>query len=196
MHEQHFPLPIAARTDIRALGAFLQIFVDGQTEVLLVGSQEKWQQLFESIGDMAYGRFNAQLFLPFRRTLADAGLKAVPRLPGSFQSSREWGNLDETHQQRWFTSRILSVDGTTLGTLAVGSHHDHSRFRLPRTPEVIALNARTAKDVVNELAAQRPRFAEAQEFREWYKDHLLAETEKSAAIDPNQAEVRHAGSKQ
>ena len=45
-----------------------------------------------------------------------------------FQSSREWGNEAETHQQRWMYSVIQSSSGTTLGTLVNVIHHDHTPF--------------------------------------------------------------------
>lgn len=165
-------LPHQARTNIHALGEFLQSVLDRHTEVLLTEHTEHYQQLFETMGDMAYGKFNTLLFTPVRRALETAGLKAIPRLPGSFQSSREWGNAEETHQQRWFTSRIVRADGAPLGTLAVGSHHDHSKFRLPRPPEIVALDVTRTTDFVAALSVIYPEYGQAQEFRTWYASFL------------------------
>jgi hypothetical protein len=165
-------LPHQARTNIHALGQFLQSFLDRHTEVLLNEHTEHYQQLFETMGDMAYGKFNTLLFTPVRRALEKAGLKAVPRLPGSFQRSREWGNAEETHQQRWFTSRIVRADEAPLGTLAVGSHHDHSKFRLPRSPEIVALDATRPTDVVAALSEVHIEYGQAEEFKIWYTKFL------------------------
>lgn len=174
MNDEISTVPPQAQRDIRVLGNYLQNYVDCQTEALLSAPEEDWQHMFEAIGDMAYGKFNERLFQPLRQVLVSAGLKPVPRLPGSFQSSREWGNHDESHQQRWFTSRIVIREGAALGTIAVGSHHDHLRFRLPRSPEIIALEATKPREVVAALSAHRPEYGRAQEFREWYADYLAA----------------------
>ncbi|UXN67802.1 DUF6022 family protein (plasmid) [Devosia neptuniae] len=174
MHQPDFRLPIAAVTSITLLANAIQSSVDHRLNELqpLLG---EYQTLFESVGDMAYGKFNALLFLPARHAIAEAGLKAVPRLPGSFQSSREWGNADETHQQRWMLSKMLGRDGRPLGTIAVGNHHDHSAFRLPRSPEIIGLLSTAPKDVTAELSRHHPEFGAAEEFREWYASYLAAQ---------------------
>ena len=169
MQPSDMAMPRECRDDIVLLARFVQNLVDRQVEQLLPARSGEFQTLFESIGDMAYGRFNTLLFGPVRRALEAAGLKAVPRLPGSFQSSREWGNSDETHQQRWMISRIVRInDGSALGSLAVGSHHDHHRFRLPRSPEIIALIATSPGAVVAEMSMHRPQFAQTEAFRDWY----------------------------
>ncbi|WP_173087420.1 DUF6022 family protein [Devosia sp. 1635] len=130
-----------AGTDIHALAQRAQAMVDLELARILPVRLQEFQQQFEEVGDLAYGTLNAELFRPVHAALREAGLKAIPRLPGSFQRSREWGNADETHQQRWMWSIISGADGKPIGSLAVGSHHDHSCFRLPRSPEIIALRA-------------------------------------------------------
>jgi hypothetical protein len=167
-------LPARARNDIFALGEFIQEVVDQRFEDLWEVHRAEYQRLFETVGDMAYGKFNALLLQPIRGALTQGELKASPRLPGSFQSSREWGNEDETHQQRWMTSKITRHDGAPLGTIAVGSHHDHSRFRLPRSPEIIALDVVRPREVISALSDRMPEYGEAEEFRDWYAKYLAA----------------------
>lgn len=172
---QQVASPGAPMGDIAQVAAAVQSLVDrGMTE-RFPARQAEFQALFEEVEDAAYGTLNTELFAPVRVMLREAGLKATPRLPGSFQSSREWGNADESHQQRWFWSVVSREDGTTIGALAVGSHHAHGRFHLPRSPEVVAVRATTPAAVVRELAAGMPEFGEAQEFRSWYADYLAAQ---------------------
>ncbi|HZX80011.1 MAG TPA: DUF6022 family protein [Lysobacter sp.] len=165
-------LPSAATSDIRLLARFIQTTVDAGFSELYESCLDEYQQLFEQMEDMAYGRFNMMLFKPVRRAMDTHGLKAVPRLPGSFQTSREWGNADETHQQRWMTSRIVLPDGRALGTIAVGSHHDHSRFRMPRSPEIIAIEATGRRTVIDVLRDRMPEYGQAEDFRDWYARYL------------------------
>lgn len=159
---------------IRAIADFVQTTVDRQIDHILPARLEEYQRCFEEIGDLAYGKLNAELFSPTRTAFLTAGLKATPRLPGSFQRSREWGNADETHQQRWMWS-IISMDGQPIGTLAVGSHHDHTHFRLPRSPEILAVEAVTPGKIVAEIAKSHPQFADELEFRQWYANYLSSQ---------------------
>lgn len=165
-------LPESARTDVIALGSYIQAVVDRRFNELVAADDADWQKCFREIGDAAYGRFNALVFKPVREAMAFAGLKPVPQFPGSFQSSREWGNADESHQQRWFLTCIKAAGGSPLGTIAIGSHHDHTRFRLPRSPEVIAVSAVRRREVIELLTELMPEFGEAPEFREWYAQYL------------------------
>lgn len=161
--------------DIVRVAAAVQDLVDRGVAERLPARDGEFQALFQEVGDSAYGTLNTELFAPARAMLRGIGLKAVPRLPGSFQSSREWGNADESHQQRWFWSVILREDGTAIGAIAVGSHHDHSCFRLPRPPEVVAVEAITPAAIIRELSARMPEFGQAQDFRSWYADYLDAQ---------------------
>jgi len=179
MIEEHFVISKDARHDIRAFAAYVQSIVERRTEALLADTSHNWQHLFETTGDMAYGKFNALLFQPLRKPFADAGLKPSPRLPGSFQSSREWGNADETHQQRWFYSTIVTADGGPLGAVAVGAHHDHQQFRLPRSLEILAVRATTPAAIEKEIGTRLPEYAIAKPFRQWWKDYQSEEAAES-----------------
>ena len=121
-------LSILERTDIAALGAFVSAQINAHWQSILERENTALERLFASAGDAAYGVFQKHLFALIKRSLKAAGLKAVPGLPVDFQSSREWGNEAETHQQRWMYSVIQSSSGTTLGTLVNVIHHDHTPF--------------------------------------------------------------------
>ncbi|MDH4442223.1 MAG: DUF6022 family protein [Rhizobium sp.] len=158
--------------DIRALANQIQALVDERLAVILPAHQQGYEERFLRDGDMAYGALNTQLFQPVRTLLTELGLEAAPRLPGDFQESREWGNAEETHQQRWMWSMIKQGSGQVVGAIAVGSHHDHSSFRLPRSPEVVGISATNCDEVIQELGEKMPEFAQAQSFRLWYQDYL------------------------
>lgn len=158
--------------DVHSLGDRIQTIVDEGIASILPAKQSEFDERFRRDGDMAYGALNTALFQPVRRLLSELGLKAKPRLPGDFQDSREWGNADETHQQRWMWSLILRKDGKAIGAIAVGSHHDHSRFHLPRSPQILSLSATTWAAAKRELGDKLPEFARSQSFRDWYRDYL------------------------
>src|SRR5690606_23216353 len=99
-------------------------------------------------------------------------IRAVPPLPGDFDISREWGNEDESDQQRWMWSEIYAKDGTAIGTLVLIVYHDHTRFRVPRNPDVIALSEVACADVIKELSKLSPDFARALPFTEEYERYL------------------------
>lgn len=169
-------IPPEVKDDIHRFAAFLQSFIDERVPALLHAQADDWQQRFEIAGDMAYGQFNAKLLEPLRKPLKAAGLKPTPQLPGRFMSSREWGDVEETHQQRWFYSIIARAGASPLGAIAFGAHHDHHRFRLPRTPEVRAVLATTPTSVEKTLAVALPGYATALPFRQWWAQHGAAES--------------------
>lgn len=82
------------------------------------------------------------------------------------------GNSDETHQQGWMISRVIQMHSQRFGVLAVGNYHDHSRFRLRCSPEVIPLEVTRPKDVVAALSKIYLKFGDVQEFRDWYSAYL------------------------
>ncbi len=138
---------------------------------------ERLSKLFDTEGDAAYGVYQQALFRPIKCALETAGLKAVPGLPGDFQASREWGNPDETEQQRWMWSVIVNAAGEPLGTLVHVIHHDHTRFRVPHPPEAIALRETEKADVERILSSRSDNFAAALEFSVWYIWYLQAQRE-------------------
>lgn len=157
--------------DIEDLARAIQKLIDDGIGEVLPRRLAEFQRRFEQDGDMAYGALNTELFQPVRALLRNRGLRAKPRLPGGFQDSREWGNSDESHQQRWFYSVIIEDGGDVLGAIAIGSHHDHRAFRLPRNPEVLAVAAHTPAAIEREIGQRYPDYAAAQPFRAWWRDH-------------------------
>jgi hypothetical protein len=94
--------------------------------------------------------------------LKQAGLRATPRLPGSFMTSREWGD-DESEHHRWMWSKISAADGTPIGTIAVVFFHDHIQIRIPRPFKIIGLEATSKGAVIAALSRLSPDFKNALE---------------------------------
>src|SRR5687768_12115987 len=123
--------------------------------------QENWQRVYRDvhqemidrypqIGDTVYGLYGQRLFRPVHDYFKQVGLQAIPRLPGSFINSREWGPEEE--RQRWMWSKIVSAGGTAVGTIVIIFYHDHLQVRIPRAFEVIALEETTKGEVIKALS--------------------------------------------
>jgi ABC-type Mn2+/Zn2+ transport system ATPase subunit len=158
--------------DIFALGREMEAHISANWEKVFKENQAKLLDAYERAGDMAYGTYLDLLFRPIHRRLREAGMKAKPRLPGDFSISREWGVPDESDQQRWMWSTILGSDGEPIGTIVTITHHDHTRFHIPRQPQVIGL-AEVGKEAVVEALSQRSEdFKNALEFTIEYELYL------------------------
>jgi hypothetical protein len=150
--------------DIHVLGRHIQEHVDETWQPLLQNRHDHFKKVFEDIGDEAYGAYLEFLFRPIFQQLKASRLEAVPKLPGEFEISREWGsNVEQTDQQRWMWSTVQKVTGETLGTLVVIVYHDHTMFRVPRQPEILSLNEVGKEAVVRALSERSSEFAAAQE---------------------------------
>lgn len=151
------------QTDIFAIGREIETYVAGEWQSILDENRDRLADAWTRAGEMAYGAYLDLLYRPVHRWLREDGLRAAPKLPGEFDISREWGNADETDQERWMWSTIESAEGVALGTIVTITPHDHTRFRVPRAPEIIAL-AETGKDAVADALSRRsPQFAAARE---------------------------------
>lgn len=158
--------------DIEALGRLVEAHVAERWQAVLHDNAAKLQSAYERAGDSAYGTYLSLLFRPVHRRLKEAGLRVSPPLPGDFDSSREWGNREETDQQRWMWSAVLTADGGALGTLVTITHHDHSRFRVPRQPGVLALAQTGDEAVVEALSKRSSDFGQALPFTVEYANYL------------------------
>lgn len=148
-------LPAAAQAnDIFGLANYVDGFVDTTWEDVLRDKHDKLMDAYTRAGDMAYGTYLDILFIPIEKQFKQAGLKLDPGLPGDFNISREWGNADETDQQRWFWCTVVAKEGGPIGTLVTIVYHDHTQFRLPRRPHTFGL-AESGKDAVVAALSQR-----------------------------------------
>jgi hypothetical protein len=149
--------------DIHAVGRYIENHIAENWQVVLETRHDKLLDAYNRAGDMAYGTYLDLLFRPIHKGLKQAGLRPKPRLPGDFEISREWGKQDETDQQRWMWSIIQATEGEALGTIVTIVYHDHTQFRIPRPPQIIALTQTSQEAVVEALSRRSTDFKNARE---------------------------------
>lgn len=164
---------------IQAIASFMEEYITESWQAILHEHHGKLLEAYEKAGDAAYGTFLNLLFIPVHRQFKAIGLRPEPNFPGNFEVSREWGNLEETDQQRWMWSVVLSPEKQPLGTIVTIVYHDHSRFHVPRQPRILAIEETEKDDIVAALSLLSPDFKEALEFTEEYERYLQAQGNNS-----------------
>lgn len=167
--------------DIFTLAHQAEELIAKNWQSLLEKNQAKLLDAYARAGDMAYGTYCDMLFRPVHKLIRQAGLRIAPRLPGDFDCSREWGNADESDQQRWMWSTVSLPTGEPIGTLVTVTHHDHTQFRVPRPPVIFALAETEPVAVVEALGDRSPDFRQALPFTEEYANYLRSQGEEAAA---------------
>lgn len=123
---------------IQTLASYIQQYIQEQWQPVLQKGQEELLHLYDKAGEgAAYGTYAHRLFQPVQEQLKRAGFRSSPNFPGTLSTSREWGPLEE--RERWMWSVARRGQGAPLGTLVMGLFHDHTRFRIPHAPCVLAL---------------------------------------------------------
>lgn len=146
---------------IFAIARYMEAQIAESWRYVLENNHDRLLDTYHRLGEMVYGAYGEFLFRPIRRQLKQAGFRMTPRLPGEFNISREWGPEEE--RQRWMWSTISPSDGQPIGTIVVKYFHDHTEFRVPRPPEILALRE-TGKDAVAAaLSRHSPEFSQARE---------------------------------
>ncbi|MFC4075969.1 DUF6022 family protein [Salinithrix halophila] len=157
---------------IDAIAQYIESHIAENWKTLLQNKRDQLLEAYNKAGDRAYGTYLNLLFLPVHQQLKEAGLHPEPRFPGDFDISREWGNQEQTDQQRWMWSAVYASDGEALGTIVTIVFHDHTQFRVPRQPQIIALRETGKKDVVAALSLRSVDFKQACEFTVEYEEYL------------------------
>ncbi|MBV9786704.1 MAG: hypothetical protein JOZ51_00910 [Chloroflexi bacterium] len=144
---------------IFAIGRFIEAQIAENWQRVLETRHDRLIDTYHRLGEMVYGAYGEFLFRPIRQEIKQAGFRLAPRLPGEFDISREWGT--EEDRQRWMWSTVSTADGTAIGTIVVKYYHDHTEFRVPRPPAILALTE-TGKDaVVDALSRHSSDFNQA-----------------------------------
>jgi hypothetical protein len=165
-HQDHQDHPI------EAIGSYVSEYIERNWQTVLTVNHEKLMRAYNEGGDAAYGTFLNLLFLPIHREFKELGIRPEPNFPGNFDISREWGSPEETDQQRWMWSTVYSTEKEPLGTIVTIVYHDHTQFRVPRQPRILALHETGKEEVVAALSLKSPDFKEALEFTVEYEAYL------------------------
>jgi hypothetical protein len=143
-------LPERDEDTIHALARYVQDYVDERWQPVLREGREELLRLYEKAGEPAYGTYANKLFRPVREELGRAGFLSEPAFPGALSASREWGPGED--RERWMWSVVQRGQGPPLGAIVVGLFHDHTRFRVPRAPGVLALEETDADAIIRTLS--------------------------------------------
>jgi hypothetical protein len=160
------------QSDILAIAQYIEAHIALNWQTLIHKNIDKLVGVFNKAGDLAYGMYLGWLFLPVHKQLKQAQLPPEPRFPGDFNISREWGNQEQTDQQRWMWSTINSAEGKPLGTIVTITFHDHTQFRIPQKPQIIALTETTKEAIVEALSHRSSDFKNALEFKIEYAEYF------------------------
>lgn len=147
-------LSTRSESTIQTLAGYIQRYISEQWEQVLRENREELLRLYDEAGEPAYGTFARRLFRPVREQLELAGFRSEPHFPGALPASREWGLPEE--RQRWMWSVMRRGQGVPVGTIVVGLFHDHTRFRVPRPPEIFALEEIDIEAIVQAVSRRSP----------------------------------------
>jgi hypothetical protein len=135
---------------IQTLASYIQQSIEEQWQLLLQQNWEKLLQIYDTAGEGAsYGTYAHLLFRPFSLQLKQAGFSSSPSFPGSLPTSREWGPPEE--RERWMWSVVRDSQGAPVGALVVRLVHDHTRFRIPSAPSILALKETNTSAIVQAI---------------------------------------------
>ncbi|MCR8843574.1 DUF6022 family protein [Paenibacillus sp. SC116] len=157
---------------IQSIARYVEKHIVDNWDSILTIHKDKLNKAYSEAGDAAYGTYSNLVFLPIHRQFKEVGIQPEPRFPGEFEISREWGNEQETHQQRWMWSTVYGPQQEPIGTIVTIIYHDHTQFRVPQQPDILALTEVGKEAVVEALSARSPEFAQALEFTVEYERYL------------------------
>jgi hypothetical protein len=135
---------------IETLTSYIHQYIDEQWQHVLQKNQEEFQRIYDKAGESAYGTYAQRLFRPVQEQLKRAGFLSDPSFPGTLSTSREWGPPEK--RERWMWSVLRSAQGAPLGTIVIRLVHDHTRFRIPHPPGVLALEETDANAIVQAVS--------------------------------------------
>lgn len=137
-----------------ALAEYVGQYVRDRWREVLREHRDKLLDTFERYGEPAYGTYFTTLMRPMRREFEAAGLTTEPAFPGALPYSVEgWGGpMDDRERAMWFVVRRRGR--APIGTIVVRFFHDHTRFRIPRAPRVIALDVTDPEEIVEALGGE------------------------------------------
>ena len=139
---------------VETCAAWIDEWLDARWEDVWRSQLGHLQQVWEEIGEPAYGVYNRELFRPVQSALTREAFTCRPRLPGNLSLSEEhWGPEDFRERRMW--TLLVDADGTQLGALVTRFFHDHTELRLPRRPAMEGLIA-TDHDVIRSIVLGEP----------------------------------------
>jgi hypothetical protein len=134
---------------IETLASYIEQSLHEQWQLVLEQNQEELVRLYDKAGEAAYGRYAQRLFRPIYEQLTQAGFSSAPGFPGTLSTSREWG--PPRARERWMWSVVREAAEAPIGALVVRLVHDHTQFRLPSAPSVLAVKETDVDAIVQAI---------------------------------------------
>lgn len=140
-----------------ALADHIRAWIDERWQAVLDEHRAELEREFAARADVAYRTYGGLLLGPVRaelEELASDGYTFEPAYPGAFRDSIEPAAPPADRVRTFWT--VVSREGEPVGTLVYRMYHDHSRFRVRRAPEVLALEETEPDAVRTAVAALTP----------------------------------------
>jgi hypothetical protein len=145
---------------IHTLIRYIEQYIAEQWQSVLQESHKELLYLYDQAGEgAAYGTYAQRLFRPVQEQLKRAGFHS--NFPGTLSASREWGPPDK--RERWMWSVVYSPQSESLGTTVIIYFHDHTQFRIPQSPKILALEVTETNAIVEALSRISLHFKSADE---------------------------------
>lgn len=145
---------------IQTLATYIQHYIQEQWQPVLQQGEEELLRIYDKAGEgAAYGTYAHRLFQPVQEQLKRAGFRSSPNFPGTLSTSREWGPPKE--RERWMWSVVRHEQAAPLGTLVIRLVHDHTQFRLPHPPGVLAIE-KTETNAIVQAVSQAAGYLESE----------------------------------
>ncbi|MFK9092462.1 DUF6022 family protein [Bacillus salipaludis] len=145
---------------IHTIANYMQQYTRNNWKSVLQEYQSEFQDAFDKSGEFAYGIFGRKLFGPLIKEIEREGF--VLESDHLASSVEYWGPPEERERCMWHICK--QADGTPIGSLVTRVFHDHTQFRIPRSPDIIALEKTEKSEIVEALSRASTRITKYNEF--------------------------------
>lgn len=145
---------------IHTIAKYMQHYTRNHWDAVLQEHQSEFQDAFDKSGEFAYGVFGRKLFGPLLQEIEREGF--VLETEHLASSVEYWGPPEERERCMWTICK--RADGSPMGSLVTRVFHDHTQFRIPRSPDIVALEEWDRIEIVEALSRASTRIAKYNEF--------------------------------
>jgi hypothetical protein len=140
---------------IETVATYVQQYIDAHWQEVMEQHRPVLEEIFARAAEQVYARYSQELFQPLTAEFKQASLTCDPTFPGTIPLSREqWGPQEERERRFWCV--LHQENEGILGPLLTCYFHDHTRFRIPRSPRVVA--SEQTNHIVIALMVERSAF--------------------------------------
>lgn len=134
---------------ITVIAKYMQHYIQESIQSSWKEQYEENFNMYQEINEAAYGVFGRAFFKLAHTQFTQAGFTVDANMFGNLSTSLEqWGPPEERERCMW---SVVKRGAEPIGTLVVRFFHDHTQFRLPYIPDVLALKETEHNDIVQAL---------------------------------------------